>query len=138
MSRYDDIIDLPHHVSENHPPMSRANRAAQFSPFAALTGFGAVIDETARLTEEKIELDEHAKAELDETLRVIAENIAARPEVTVTYFVPDGRKAGGAYVTGRHRVKKLDSLAQTITMTDGTVVAMDDVCAIAICTEHGL
>ena len=138
MSRYDDIIGLPHHVSENHPPMSRANRAAQFSPFAALTGFGAVIDETARLTEEKIELDDHAKAELDETLRMIGENIAARPEVTVTYFVPDERKTGGAYVTERHRVKKLDPIAQSLTMTDGTVIAMDDVCAIAICAGQGL
>ena len=130
MSRYNDIITLPHHVSKTHPQMPIHDRAAQFSPFAALTGFGAAITETARLTQEKIELDEHAKAELDEKFRAIGDRLSEKPEITVTYYLPDERKDGGAYVTVTARVKKLDSLSQTVTFTDGTVIGMDDIYAV--------
>lgn len=130
MSRYDDIIHLPHHVSQTHPQMSRESRAAQFSPFAALTGFGAVITETARRTERKIELDEHARQMLDERFRLIQAHLAEQPEASVTYYVEDGRKSGGAYVTVTGRVKKLDSLTQHVVLADGTSIPMDDVYAV--------
>ena len=93
MGKYDDIIDLPHHVSETHPPMSRADRAAQFSPFAALTGYDAAVRETARVTERRIELDEGVKAELNARLNCILEHLSEHPQVSLTYFVQDERKA---------------------------------------------
>ena len=97
--KYDDILHLPHHVSTKHPQMSMQDRAAQLSTFAALTGYGEVIRETGRLTEDWIELDEAAKAELDRRLRLLAAGLDQRPAVTVTWFQPEERKAGGAYVT---------------------------------------
>ena len=96
MGNYDDIIDLPHHVSETHPPMSRADRAAQFSPFAALTGYDAAVRETARMTERRIELDEGVKAELNARLNCILEHLSEHPQVSITYFMPDEKKSGGA------------------------------------------
>ena len=97
--RYDDIINLPHHVSQKHAPMARADRAAQFSPFAALTGLDAALRETARLTDQRITLDEYEQAALDETLQAVRDALTKKehPTVEVCYFVPDTRKAGGAY-----------------------------------------
>lgn len=126
MGKYDDIIDLPHHVSETHPPMSRADRAAQFSPFAALTGYDAAVRETARVTERRIELDEGVKAELNARLNCILEHLSEHPQVSLTYFVPDEKKSGGAYRTVTGTVRKLDSFAKTLTLTDGTVVPMEE------------
>ena len=126
MGKYDDIIDLPHHVSETHPPMSRADRAAQFSPFAALTGYDAAVRETARVTERRIELDEGVKAELNARLNCILEHLSEHPQVSLTYFVPDEKKSGGAYRTVTGAVRKLDSVAKTLTLTDGTVVPMEE------------
>lgn len=126
MGNYDDIIDLPHHVSETHPPMSRADRAAQFSPFAALTGYDAAVRETARVTERRIELDEGVKAELNARLNCILEHLPEHPQVSITYFVPDEKKSGGAYRTVTGAVRKLDSFAKTLTLVDGTVVPMDE------------
>lgn len=126
MGNYDDIIDLPHHVSETHPPMSRADRAAQFSPFAALTGYDAAVRETARVTERRIELDEGVKAELNARLNCILEHLSEHPQVSITYFVPDEKKSGGAYRTVTGTVRKLDSFAKTLTLTDGTVVPMEE------------
>lgn len=126
MGKYDDIIDLPHHVSEAHPPMSRADRAAQFSPFAALTGYDAAVRETARVTERRIELDEGVKAELNARLNCILEHLSEHPQVSLTYFVPDEKKSGGAYRTVTGTVRKLDSFAKTLTLTDGTVVPMEE------------
>lgn len=126
MGNYDDIIDLPHHVSETHPPMSRADRAAQFSPFAALTGYDAAVRETARVTERRIELDEGVKAELNARLNCILEHLPEHPQVSITYFVPDEKKSGGAYRTVTGAVRKLDSFAKTLTLTDGTVVPMEE------------
>lgn len=126
MGKYDDIIDLPHHVSGTHPPMSRADRAAQFSPFAALTGYDAAVRETARVTERRIELDEGVKAELNARLNCILEHLPEHPQVSLTYFVPDEKKSGGAYRTVTGTVRKLDSFAKTLTLTDGTVVPMEE------------
>lgn len=126
MGNYDDIIDLPHHVSETHPPMSRADRAAQFSPFAALTGYDAAVRETARVTERRIELDEGVKAELNARLNCILEHLPERPQVSITYFMPDEKKSGGAYRTVTGAVRKLDSFAKTLTLVDGTVVPMEE------------
>ena len=126
MGKYDDIIDLPHYVSETHPPMSRADRAAQFSPFAALTGYDAAVRETARVTERRIELDEGVKAELNARLNCILEHLSEHPQVSLTYFVPDEKKSGGAYRTVTGTVRKLDSFAKTLTLVDGTVVPMEE------------
>lgn len=126
MGDYDDIIDLPHHVSETHPPMSRADRAAQFSPFAALTGYDVAVRETARVTERRIELDEGVKAELNARLNCILEHLPEHPQVSITYFVPDEKKSGGAYRTVTGAVRKLDSFAKTLTLVDGTVVPMEE------------
>lgn len=127
ISEYEDIIALPHHVSASHPQMSLADRAAQFSPFAALTGYEDAIDESARLTEEQIELDENAREELDEKLRQIRECGEAHPEITVIYFQKDARKDGGAYVTLTGRVKKIDEYARMISFMDGTVVRIENI-----------
>jgi hypothetical protein len=127
MSRYDDIIHLPHHQSETRPRMSRWDRAAQFSPFAALTGHGAAIREAARLTHPQMELDEDEKAALDEKLRVLVEQIDQHPEVTITYFQPDERKDGGAYVTVTGTLKKVDAVERTIVFLDGTSIGISAV-----------
>ena len=124
---YSDILNLPHPTSKNHPRMSIQERAAQFSPFAALTGHAAAIAETARLTDRKIELDEDTRAELDRRQAVLLEQISERPEVTVTWFAPDERKEGGTYVTTTGRLKKLDEIQRVLVLADGTKVQMDDV-----------
>ena len=122
---YDDIINLPHHVSTRHPQMSMYDRAAQFSPFAALTGHDAAIKETERLTEDWVELDEDSKELLDEKLHMIREHLDERPEVTFTYFEPDERKQGGAYRTITGKVKKIDEYEHRILLEDGTVLIME-------------
>jgi len=123
--KYDDIINLPHHVSERHPQMPLSERAAQFSPFAALTGHDEAIRETARLTDAFVELDEGRKGELDEQLRLIKENQSRKPEIEVTYFQPDFKKSGGTYMTFRGKVKKIDEYNRQILFTDGTVIPME-------------
>lgn len=130
--KYDDIINLPHHVSPKRSRMSNYDRAAQFSPFAALTGYDGVIQETARLTDAQVELDEGGKALLNEKLQLILENIDAEPKVTLTYFQPDERKLGGAYMTITGRVKKLDSYSQSVLLTDGNVIPIERIYAIAV------
>ena len=116
---YDDIITLPHPTSRRHPRMAAADRAAQFAPFAALTGYGAAVKETARETEAFTELAEDETMALDRQLRLLEERIRERPWVVLTCFQPDQWKAGGAYVEVRGRVKRLDSTAGTITLEDG-------------------
>lgn len=103
---YDDVIHLPHPASKIHPRMSMVDRAAQFSPFAALTGYDAVLKETARLTGERIELDEYEKNALNERLQLIAATLGEDHEVSITYFKPDELKAGGEYVTVTGEIKK--------------------------------
>lgn len=124
---YDDIIDLPHHVSATRPRMPMIDRAAQFSPFAALTGYDAAIKETGRLTDERIELSEESRAALDRKQQLLMNNLADRPVVSVTYFVPDERKSGGAYVTVSGRVKKVDDYQRLLLLTDGTKIPLDEI-----------
>lgn len=127
---YDDIIDLPHHVPSRHPQMPLADRAAQFSPFAALTGHEAAIQEAARLTEDFIELDEDRKEQLNEQFQILEKNQSQRPEIEVTYFQPDERKDGGTYVAARGRVKRVDASRHQILLVDGTVLSMERIYAI--------
>ena len=124
---YDDIIHLPHPTSSKHPRMPIADRAAIFSPFAALAGHSAAIAETARLTNQKAELDEDARAELDRRQAVLLEQIGQQPEVTVTWFQPDERKDGGAYVTTTGWLKKIDEIERGLVLTDGTRIPLEDV-----------
>lgn len=128
--KYDDIINLPHHRSTKRPHMPLADRAAQFSPFAALTGHGEAVRETARLTDSKMELSEEVRGYLGARLSFLAENIIDYPEITVTYFLPDERKAGGAYVVKTGGVKKINEYEQTIVMQDGSVILIDDIVAL--------
>lgn len=125
--QYDDIIGLPHPVSTNHPQMSRTDRAAQFSPFAALTGYEEAIAETGRLTDSRIELEEDARIILDEKLRQIQEQIDIQPEAAITYFLPDSRKAGGSYVTLRDRVKKIDPYERVVIMQEGSRIPIEEI-----------
>jgi len=127
INRYDDIIHLPHHVSSVHPPMPVSDRAAQFAPFAALTGHDAAIKETARLTDERVELDENAKAVLDEKLRMIQEMLARQPEITVTYFQPDEKKSGGRYISATGNVRKIDMYSHLIIMSDGLRIPLSEI-----------
>lgn len=127
MSNYDDILHLPHPTSKTHRRMSRQDRAAQFSPFAALTGYEAVVKETARLTEKRPVLTEDEVAELDARLRLAMELDA---EVTVTWFQPDAKKSGGSYVTTTSRVKKADELQRILTMEDDAQIPIQEVTAV--------
>lgn len=126
---YDDIINMPHHTSSKHPQMDLYDRAAQFSPFAALTGFESAIEETGRITDMRIELSEDEKAVLDVRFREIRESLSSgeRLLVALTYFQADALKEGGAYVTVTGRVKKIDEDARKIMFEDRTSVAMDEV-----------
>ena len=127
MGKYDDIINLPHHTSPKRPRMSMIDRAAQFSPFAALTGYDAAVKETARLTDRRIELDEYSKAALDERLQLIQEHLKEFPEVTITYFQPDERKDGGAYLTVTGAVKKIDTYEKCVVMIDKQKIPIDEI-----------
>ena len=128
--KYDKIMGLPHHVSKTRPQMPMSDRAAQFAPFAALTGYDSAIKETGRLTDERIELDVEALSALDMKYQLLMEALDEAPEVTITYFQPDERKAGGKYVSAVGAVKKIDDFERRITMRDGTRIPMDDVLSI--------
>lgn len=130
--RYHDIINLPHHTSKTHPRMSPYDRAAQFSPFAALTGYDTAIRETSRLTDRKIELDEDTKERLNEKLQMIQENFHSATEVTITYFQPDRKKAGGAYVNYTGVVKRIDPYERLLVMTDKTLISLEQIIEIEI------
>ena len=128
---YDDIIRLPHHVSRNHPQMPMHDRAAQFAPFAALTGYEAAIGEKARLTAERRELSPQEAEELDRRLAALVAHLPERPEVTIEYFVPDERKAGGAYVTVTGVVRNISVPEKTLVIEDGTVIGFENIAAIS-------
>lgn len=128
--RYDDIINLPHHVSTKHPHMAPIDRAAQFSPFAALTGHDEAIKETARLTDERMELDENRKELLDVRLQLLREHLGEKPTVTFTFFEPDERKSGGAYVTVTGSVKKIEEYENKIILEEGAAIFIDDIYAV--------
>lgn len=124
---YDDIINLPHHISKTRPQMSMKDRAAQFSPFAALTGYDAAIKETGRLTTEKIELDDEALNNLNMRFQILFERLDEHPDIAITYFKPDETKSGGAYLTATAKIKKIDEYERIITTANGTKIPMDDV-----------
>ena len=127
MGKYDDIINLPHHVSQTRPHMSVRDRAAQFAPFAALTGYGDAIDETARLTGKKIELDDEKKRAIELRLIAAFENSDVSPMVTVTHFRPDEKKTGGEYVKTVGKIKKIDETEKIVLMSDGKKISIDDI-----------
>lgn len=124
---YDDILHGHRPVSQKHPPMSRADRAAQFSPFAALTGYEAAVRETARLTQGKIELSDEEKESIDRVLQALAAHRSEQPPVIVTYFLPDQKKDGGAYVTVTGALKRINLLERRLNLTDGTLIPIDDI-----------
>lgn len=125
--QYEDIIHLPHHVSSKRPQMPMSDRAAQFSPFAALTGYDDAIRETGRLTEQRVELDDEELERLDEKFRILQEHLEEQPVVRFTYFKPDERKEGGAYLTVSGVVRKIRNYEREILLQDGTVIPVDDI-----------
>lgn len=124
---YEDIIRLPHHVLKKHPRMAVIDRAAQVSPFAALTDYGDTLKKTARLTEHRIILSDDEKAVLDERLRIAVSQAAQHPVLTITYFVPDRKKDDGAYVTITGSLKRIDECDPTIQMPDGTKTPIENI-----------
>ena len=127
---YDDMINMPCPTSPRHPRMPRADRAAQFAPFAALTGYDAAIDETGRLTDTKIDISEDMREKLDLKQNFLADIIDEQPEISVTYFIPDKKKSGGAYVTAHGRLKQIDEYEQLIILTDGKKIPIQEVYSI--------
>ena len=130
MGKYDDIINLPNPTPTCKPRMSSLDRAAQFAPFAALTGYEAVVAEAARLTDDRLELSEDMKIILNDKMQMIVDNLDKEPFVTIKYFVPDKRKAGGAYVEVSGIVKEIDEYERCIVMTDGIKIPIEQVRAI--------
>ncbi len=125
--QYDDIINLPYHVSAKRPQMPLIERAAQFAPFAALAGYDAAIKETGRFTNEKIELSEESLQKLDMKMRLLINSLHEEPEVMFTYFKPDEKKTGGTYIKISGVIKKVKEFERLIIMRDGTAIPMDDI-----------
>ncbi|MGN0549955.1 MAG: hypothetical protein ACI4IM_10195 [Acutalibacteraceae bacterium] len=124
--KYDDIINLPHHTSTKHPRMTRSARAAQFAPFAALTGLDDEMEETARLTDKKIILDEEQKQVINRELLFIKNNPQRDIPVIITFFKSDGRKEGGAYIEKEVRIKKIDEINRKLILSDYSEIEIDD------------
>ena len=135
MKKYEDIINLPYAKSSNRPHMSVPDRAAQFAPFAALTGHDAAIKETARLTSRKLNLDEYEIEQLNRKIIKLKEKENENPFVSVTYFVPDTKKQGGEYITFSGRLKQIKDTEQTIIFLDGTVIYIDSIAEIVVDTD---
>lgn len=127
MVNCEDIIGLPHHVSVTRPQMPMSDRAAQFSPFAALVGYDAAIKETGRLTDARLEPDDMALSDLNIKFQFLADRLEDEPEVKITYFKPDERKAGGAYLELSGTVKKLDEFERLVILHGGMRLPMDDI-----------
>lgn len=127
MNNYDDIINLPHHISVKHPRLSKEQRAAQFAPFAALTGYGDAIKETARITEDRIELDEEEKKKIDNKILALKNKINDKPKVTITFFVPDIKKTGGEYVTIIGNLKKIDEYNKLLILEDKKKISIKEI-----------
>ena len=125
--QYDDIINLPHHISKKHPQMSLYARSAQFAPFAALTGYEEAVKETARETNERIDIEDELKSILDGKLQIILEQIKNHPEISITYFIADSKKNGGEYVTVTGLVKKVDLYNQYIYLIDYTEIHINEI-----------
>lgn len=124
---YEDIVDLPPHISKKHPQPTMADRAARFAPFAAITGYEEMVLEEARVTDERVELDEGTLSLLNEKLNMIQEFLDEEPEIKILYFEPDKMKSGGAYVTATGVVKRIDEYEQLVIMTDGTKIHIGDI-----------
>ena len=124
---YADIINLPHHELTTRQRMPRINRAASFAPFAALTGYDDAVRETARLTSERIELDEGTKEILNNKLRIALDKAGERPEISITYFLPDKKKSGGTYVTVKAVIKRIDEFERLVIFTDKSSIPIDDI-----------
>ena len=129
--KYDDIINLEHHVSKTHKQMSIEERSAQFAPFAALTGYEDEVKETERITERMIEITEEIRSILDEKIHLIQNKIAEQPEVTITYFIADSKKQGGKYQTINGKVKKIDDYKKRIILTNNTDILIKDIIEIS-------
>ena len=124
---YEDIVNLPPHISKRHPQPSMIDRAARFAPFAAITGYEEMVLEEARVTEERVDLDEGALSLLNEKLNMIREFLDEEPEVTITYFEPDKKKTGGAYITITGIVKRIDEFEHLVIMKDGAKIFIDSI-----------
>lgn len=127
MSKYDDIINMPRHISKTRPQMSLYNRSAQFAPFAALTGYEEMVKETARLTDNKIEIDDGLRNIINKKLNIIREHLKEKPEITITYFVKDRKKSGGQYLTLKCVIRRIDLVNQEIILNDRSVIKLDDI-----------
>ena len=136
--KYEDIINLPHHVSKTRPQMSMLERAAQFSPFAALNGYDDAVKETGRLTDERIELGDEERDLLDRKQLYLQEIIADRPEITVTFFVPDEKKSGGSYTAITGNLKRVALYERLLVLTDGKKIPLDDIADIKGDCFHGV
>ena len=130
MKKYQDILYLPHHVSKTRKQMPPESRAAQFAPFAALTGYGEAIDETVRTTDTRLITDEDEAALLDQSIRFLLAHLDEKPHVRVVYFVPDARKSGGAYRVKKSNVTAIDLAKRIMTFSDGSTLPLDFVCAL--------
>ncbi len=130
MGKYDDIINLPRHVSSTRPQMPMIDRAAQFMPFRALTGYEDAVQETARLTEDRVELTEDEKSILDRKLQSLADRISSKPQITVTWFRPDQKKTGGAYVTTTGQLKKVDDFEGVLILLGGERILIENIVSI--------
>lgn len=124
---YEDIINLPHHISKKHRPMPREARAAQFAPFAALTGYESDVNEAARYTGKRREIGEYETERLNRRINEIRDGIHGNTEVIITYFKPDEKKTGGEYLNIGGRVRKIDDYGRTLTLTSGTLIPLDDI-----------
>ena len=124
---YEDIVNLPPHISKKHPQPTMIDRAARFAPFAAITGYEEMVLEEARITEERIDLDEGTSSILNEKLNMIQEFIDEEPEITITYFEPDKKKSGGAYIDITGTVKRIDEYECLVIMTDGKEIRIEDI-----------
>ena len=127
---YEDIVNLPRHISQVHPQATMADRAARFSPFAAISGYEDMVKEAARVTEERIDITDATKELLNEKLNMIIEFLDEEPEVTITYFEPDKKKDGGAYISITGTVKRIDEYERIVLMSDDKKIRIDEIYAI--------
>ena len=134
MGKYDDVLNLPHHVSNTRPHISMHDRAAQFSPFAALTGYDDTVKETARLTDEKLELTTDRINDLNQKIAFLKEHAEERPQITVEYFIPDEKKSGGKYVTLSGKFRRIDEYNHNMVFTSGEEIPLNDIFEIELST----
>lgn len=125
IDKYKDILELPHHVSTERKQMSLYDRAAQFAPFAALTGFDEDVEETERTTDKMTEISEDRLVRMNESLNILMERIKEQPEVVLTVFEEDDKKAGGSYKRIKGRLKRYDETERTLYFTDGNTISLD-------------